>query len=878
MEWKDEKLTRLLYRYRQVFAPEMENGIPCRPELEEEYFIPEIIRFINENPNVVTWTHPTPSKTTAFEFILLGDSFSVSPLNSKSVKEAIKRAYKFSVRQKDASHAVLKSKFEPKLARLMALVIIAMLIDKNVSVISLSHVDDADQYLYLCRSSDLENPIMEAVQKLVLWLLFDPADKKTSPPDWYQYYPNTLTQALFTDKSLPEYTIRYLREQGWKNWEFTGIDDQSTAEGIIGQCLNDTNSRFHIKKLEKIVKSEASKQMIYSYLIGKTSDSAHRAMALLKNNCRIRFVLRRTYERSDDTLNWHDFDIHVCVSFVPPLSGILKELEDALRHLSENSIFSTRQYYALLRFLAVQAKSAPSYTIALTNEVIHEMYVAIFASDTLIDELIYNLQKDSEYAIKVKEMLDALKRHKYAVIIERMLDALKRHKILIYNKKKRGFDTVQFLYKDYRLLFEGAYYAYEFGRSHQCPKELLIEDIYGDSTQDNRNHLTLRFNRYVVVGIGFLHYLDEGSRERVLKKLLKYAEDFRVINRRIQMKALFLLSYILYDGDPLPIGLKIEIFKATFGSALYPFMLNVTGDLVLQNRKPYTDIMKMALNQSCVLVKDSDKPDTYYSQCDPFYFFWGGFIRDWRFPAESPMQKMKAAFGTQKEVWKKYQSASGRFSVEEFEKIYDQLCETCKVMKANAVSDKPNPNILPWIWAANALLFTIADFRNLMNQGEEFAEYAKDRMPTLIETAVLCDYFTRKYNRGYNEDGIDTPDVFLLCGAFRFVCAYSDMSSDYRSVELPQGAEDAYSVWLSKEKQIRYKALLYRLLSYTNYPITSLKKELTEFSTTLNAEKWKSLFLPYDRIPNCQDFIKNPRMLKVSVKYSASSPPVSKMV
>ena len=153
-----------------------------------------------------------------------------------------------------------------------------------------------------------------------------------------------------------------------------------------------------------------------------------------------------------------------------------------------------------------------------------------------------------------------------------------------------------------------------------------------------------------------------------------------------------------------------------------------------------------------------------------------------------------------------------------------------------------------------------------MNQGEEFEEYAKDRMPELIEAAVLCDFYTRRYNRGYNGNGIDTPDVFLLCGAFRVVCAYAVTGSDFQPVRLPQGAAAAYSVWLSREKQIRYKALLYRLLSYTDYPVRGLKNELTVLTGHLSSdgEEWASSFLPYDRIPNCERFIENPRMLKTN--------------
>ena len=186
-------------------------------------------------------------------------------------------------------------------------------------------------------------------------------------------------------------------------------------------------------------------------------------------------------------------------------------------------------------------------------------------------------------------------------------------------------------------------------------------------------------------------------------------------------------------------------------------------------------------------------------------------------------------------------------------------------MKKHSDNFNEDGQILPWIWSANALLFTVADFRNLLEQGDEFWSYAQEgKKQMLLETAVLCDYYTRKYNRGYNSDGVDTPEVFLLCGAFRYICSYSYTDEDFTYITLPPGAIEDYSFWLSKEKQLRYRALLYRLLSYTDYPIKDLELGLQDFpeKQAPEYEGWQKLFLPYDRIPNEEDFIANPRLLK----------------
>jgi len=173
---------------------------------------------------------------------------------------------------------------------------------------------------------------------------------------------------------------------------------------------------------------------------------------------------------------------------------------------------------------------------------------------------------------------------------------------------------------------------------------------------------------------------------------------------------------------------------------------------------------------------------------------------------------------------------------------------------------------LYYIYSLNQLLLALSNIRihtSALN-GNYYGLYnlicqkleSKETADRLIRAILLCDFKTRQTNRDYNtDDPSEKKNLFLLSGAVRFVCSFQLKPS--QPVKLSSLHEDmpaAYQKWYAKETG-RWKILLTRLLSYTDFFTSPLDEIITP-------DLYSSItFLEYDNAPPYSDFVEAPQKL-----------------
>ena len=114
------------------------------------------------------------------------------------------------------------------------------------------------------------------------------------------------------------------------------------------------------------------------------------------------------------------------------------------------------------------------------------------------------------------------------------------------------------------------------------------------------------------------------------------------------------------------------------------------------------------------------------------------------------------------------------------------------------------------------------------------------------EALLLCDYWTRRLSQSYNEmlNDKNNKEMYMLSGAVRFLCAYRRV---WRPQPIPTDMADSYREWYSKEKSLRFKFLLLRVIGLTDWLNDLVAPE------TDGAGYAQTRFLPYDNMPESWD-------------------------
>lgn len=489
-------------------------------------------------------------------------------------------------------------------------------------------------------------------------------------------------------------------------------------------------------------------------------------------------------------------DIEVNVSVRPIIASTLQSFDDAFDFLKTSS----RNYTKLdaLLFLGLLSEiisSKPDHS--LTENEINDFCSTYQSADTDTALTIFNDLKSKSIGILIKND--------------------------VYYK---------FRHKQSRLIFFGIYSGMcENNRNKTITGVELLNKITENASynQHTNEHIRWKYDNSVIFGCAFLNSLTNNKREVILNDLCQVARNAETKNRDMQEKAIALLSYYLCEGTQYSGKQREMIFHSSYAKDLY--LIQETMWAYLRKSTPfYHDTINNNLSRACMFDETGK-----YACCDPYYIFLGWdnistVSKDISFFRESCNIQHNSWFGN-------------KDSVLDIENILTKIKAATQHLKQCYKN-----NILYYVYSLNMLLLSLANIRILChtldshkNMYSTAQQYVSNNSDDLIHAAILCDYYTRKFNFTYNEGDTNCrkTDLFLLSGAIRFLCSY--FLTPGTRVNLGEMKSD-YIRWYNNESG-RWKVLLTRLLSYTDFFIQS--------NTNFVSKEEYSLanFLEYDNIP-----------------------------
>lgn len=400
----------------------------------------------------------------------------------------------------------------------------------------------------------------------------------------------------------------------------------------------------------------------------------------------------------------------------------------------------------------------------------------------------------------------------------------------------------KFTHKLIRLVFFGIYSGLQ---ENQISQNIRAEDMLlrvAENTLLNRkqsSHIHWNYDPGVIYGCAFLNALNKEKREHVLDGLCRISADANILNRDSQEKAIAILSYYLCEGTEYTGEYREKVFLYAYAKDMYA--IQETMWTYLKDNSPfYYNAVEICRDNACKLGEDE------YALLDPYYIYlW------WDLSATKThhLNFVRNCCIIQHHSW--FGKASSKNSSNL--KIDDMLqkIDTC----IEVLDGQDEEKKLPYVYGLNMLLLSLANIKILPRELDTSEQYSVlcEKLndiavrEQLIRAAIRCDYYTRKFNRTYNEVRSENwgNDLFLLSGAIRFLCAYP--LSPNGPIELSAEMLERYMKWYGNEKG-RWKVLLARLLSYTSFFHQSSAAPIT-------AEMYRSChFLEYDASQDYADF------------------------
>lgn len=693
--------------------------------------------------------------------------------------------------------------------------IIRMLRDGGISELHFNDDITAEE----CSTLPLNESIRDSVAKLKEWICYDSNHISANFRKWF----------LRTD----DFQLFKLDDKGkptFKGWEFRFVDGKK--ENAEEKFSTDELSDLYHQKIAHKILSEAKKYMLYGYLSNKEIGPKKRTSEFLQKNCVITIEDKTDYDEGADAHGRHD-KYKINVTLREPVMSAIQGLEELLKELSRNKSYTYPDFLFLLGTIARRATK--THTAILCSDFYSYIEKKLELKHSDVNRMLRALSISKEESNDTKSVL-------------RTLDS---------GTPK----IVEFLYKDHRLICEGALYAFVCNTGHVKTNDIVNTiinngDFQGDTSVGEQNHLILSYNRFLVCNTAVLYYLDSSKRELVLDKLIEIAGDFSAQNRTRHVKAIYLLSYFLIDGVQISSKLRKKMFLATFGTSMYSFqfhecmrLFHADSDAAAEESY-FKKFVRETFERACVIADDG------YAVSDPYFFFWLEFAENSR----SSVAEVKRFFTSAKLQKKIFIEVSNihndTFFRNRATEVIGQIREIYSDLRKHQRS--PNQNVLYLVYALNILFYALADLANMAHKRKIILDQIMEEKAAdeLISSCILCDFLTRKFSRNYNQGEFER--MYLLCGAFRLVCAYEIPSKNV--YQLSDDIKSYYLRWFSKERNIRYKALLYRLLSYTDFPLSELRKSFV----IKEDENYQVHFLQYDNLLFDKDFLDNPRSLFLS--------------
>lgn len=389
-----------------------------------------------------------------------------------------------------------------------------------------------------------------------------------------------------------------------------------------------------------------------------------------------------------------------------------------------------------------------------------------------------------------------------------------------------------------RLVFHAIYLAHSYFFSTEINKdEIFLKKIFDLVKISNERtdliHIDNRFDYIILVGYVFITSLSLQEQESFIKYLCDCSSDFSVKHRKEQIACIYILSYLLCEKMKLTTELRNNIFLKTYGKTSYNLQY-LQWNMLCNTSKSYRCEIEERYEKSITLSKNKT-----FTEEQPYYFFLYDYVEK-EFP-------YSAAFSLRKDTWENDISAKNFTdrAQEVLGKCYEifNKCKTRTDMKL--------------AYAVQALLYAIANFVNngFVDPRNFFKDFLQTNIEKIIELMFYSDYCIRKYNKYYSQEyyfsfsensdeniAEQSFDMYLLCGAFRFVCSINlhPILNDSKYIMSKEMKND-YRFWLKNEKG-RYKMLMAYLVSHSDFD----RNTIYEFIKGNHNDN--IAFLPYDNL------------------------------
>lgn len=403
----------------------------------------------------------------------------------------------------------------------------------------------------------------------------------------------------------------------------------------------------------------------------------------------------------------------------------------------------------------------------------------------------------------------------------------------------------KFTIRQYRLVFWGLGQALKYNRMRTAPEQIM-EDLYKnfetDINEQNSNHTEWYFDNILCFTCAMMQKLDDAIRIPFIELLCKSAANFSPHNRKRQVISIYILTYLLYEKCDMPQELLENVFLSTYGTAMYKIQHD-SWQHINASSSFYETFARNSFQQACELI------DGEYAKKQPAFFFLYGYLHS-EMHFENLTLKAANDYIKEADNLLKYTShvqAQSWFqgNIKQAGKLIDYL----KLLSDhiyNHLIAPPDDNIMKYIYASHYFCYAISNLYNNKILDQTILVGTDNRLLTIL---IYTDFYNRRYNAAYhNARYLESKnDIFLINAPLRVIC--STWFANYNSIPLSKEMKKYYKRWLRFETG-RYKFLMMRLLSYTDFFENLDENEKIELLSDCESTLEKTEFLPYDHMPN----------------------------
>ena len=419
----------------------------------------------------------------------------------------------------------------------------------------------------------------------------------------------------------------------------------------------------------------------------------------------------------------------------------------------------------------------------------------------------------------------------------------------IYNDLSSGtvkwITNKKFTIRQYRLVFWGLGQALKYNRMRTAPQQIL-DDLYKnfkkDMNEQNSNHTEWYFDNILCFTCAMMHKLDDSIRIPLIELFCTSANDFSLPNRKKQVISIYILTYLLYETCDMPQELRKKVFLSTYGRSMYKIQHD-SWQQINASSSFYETFARDSFQQACELIDGE-----YVKQPSSFFFLYGYLHSNLDFETLTP--KDSNAYIKNADNLLIYASKLQAQSwFQGNRKPAGKLMDCLKLLSDhlyNRLITAPDDNIMKYVYASHYFCYAISNLYNNKTLDQTILISTDNRLLTIM---IYTDFYNRRYHAAYHNARYLEPNhaIFLINAPIRVLC--STRFHHCNSIPLNEGMRKHYKRWLRFETG-RYKFLMMRLLSYTDFFENLTKAEKMELLSDCESTLEKTEFLPYDHMPS----------------------------